>query len=248
MDIQKHDGIGAGDGANNADANRAGASPAPTTQRDSPRKSAYSRGEAGPRRDALPTGIILAGGHSTRMGCDKALLPLPDSPHNTFVAHLVALLTRQCSTVVLVARDAAQATHYAHLAASIVIDATPNIGPLMGIYTGLQAIHTSHALVTAVDMPFIEPALVTFLLTQPLDDHLLVPMVNSIPQVLLAVYPRATLSIIKERLQAGRRDPRSLLTIAPTRFLDEEQLRAIDPSLRSFVNINTPEEYNIPRL
>ena len=112
----------------------------------------------------------------------------------------------------------------------------------MGLASGLQAIQSSHALVTAVDMPFLQSALITFLLSQPLDDRLLVPLVNVTPQVLLAVYPRTVLPLIEERLLAGRRDPRSLLEVAPVRYLEETILRQVDPDLRSFININTPGE------
>jgi molybdopterin-guanine dinucleotide biosynthesis protein A len=188
-------------------------------------------------------GIILVGGRSKRMGRDKAHLPLPGKERVTFVAYLASLLTSQCSEVLLVARDATQAADYALPHVHIVTDQVPDIGPLMGLYTGLSAMHASHALVTAVDMPFVQPAMVTFLLSQPLDNALLVPIVNDIPQVLLAVYPRAALPAIEERLQAGRRDPRSLLDVAKVRYIEEAQLRKVDAELRSFVNINTPEEW-----
>ncbi len=190
-------------------------------------------------------GIILAGGRSTRMGKDKALLPLPDDQSVTFVEHLATLLTSQCSDVVLVVRDTTQAALYKHIGIPIVTDDTPDIGPLMGLYTGLHTIHAPHALVTAVDMPFIQSAMVAFLLSQLLDTTLLMPVVKDIPQVLFAVYPRTILPIIAERLQAGRRDPRSLLDVVPVRFIDEARLKDVDPDLRSFININTPEDYRI---
>jgi molybdopterin-guanine dinucleotide biosynthesis protein A len=65
------------------------------------------------------------------------------------------------------------------------------------------------------------------------------------PQVLLAVYPRAVLPSIEGRLREGRRDPRSLLEVAPVRYIDEAQLRQVDPELRSFINVNTPGELSI---
>ncbi len=190
-------------------------------------------------------GIILAGGQSRRMGRDKALLPLPGADHSSFVAHLAALLSELCREVVLVTRDAAQAAIYApSLPPSVQLasDQIAGVGPLMGLASGLRAIQSSHALVTAVDMPFLQPALITFLLSQPLNDQLLIPLVNAKPQVLLAIYPRIVLPLIEERLRAGRRDPRSLLEVAPVRYLEEMLLRQIDPDLRSFVNINTPGE------
>ena len=197
---------------------------------------------------AHTSGIILAGGRSIRMGRDKASLPLPDDTNTTFVEHLAALLGEHCSEVMLVVRNSAQAALYEHLRLPIVTDAMPDIGPLMGLYSGLHAIQASHALVIAVDMPFVQPEMVAFLLSQPRDDtSLFVPVVNAIPQVLFAIYPRSVLPLIEERLRAGRRDPRSLLEVAPVTYIEEARLREIDPQLRSFVNMNTLADYNAIR-
>ncbi|EFH90286.1 molybdenum cofactor guanylyltransferase [Ktedonobacter racemifer] len=201
-------------------------------------------------------GILLVGGRSRRMGRDKALLPLRmgESPgqfhveaaaiaeQQTFVAYLTSLLRTRCSEVILVARDEEQGRHYALPGVRIVADVEADIGPLMGLYSGLQAIEATHALVAAVDMPFVQPAMLDCLLAQRLDEAIVVPRVEQIPQVLLAVYPRALLPLIEERLRAGRRDPRSLLEKARVHYLEEAQLRRVDPDLRSFVNVNTPEE------
>ena len=192
------------------------------------------------------TGIILAGGSSRRMGKDKALLPLPDNEGVTFVEHLTAMLTTLCSEVLLVARDDLQGASYAHLkGVRILNDRVPGYGPLMGLCSGLSTMHNFHALVVAVDMPFVQPALISFLLDQPLTGSLLVPVVNNIPQVLLSVYPRAILPFIEGRLQEGRCDPRSLLEVAPVHYIDEAQLRQVDPELRSFINVNTPGELSV---
>jgi molybdopterin-guanine dinucleotide biosynthesis protein A len=176
------------------------------------------------------------------MGRDKALLPIPGNRQVTFAQHLADLLTPLCHEVVLVARDAEQGAMCAYAGTRLVADRVAGMGPLMGLYSGLSAIEASHALVTAVDMPFVHPALLSFLLSQDLDDALLMPVVGGVPQVLLAVYPRTVLPVIEERLREGRRDPRSLLKVAAVRYIEEAQLRAIDPQLRSFVNLNTPEE------
>lgn len=192
------------------------------------------------------TGIILAGGSSRRMGTEKALLPLPGNKQLTFVEHLAALLAEQCCQVLLVARDEAQATRYARVAGvRILLDKVPDRGPLMGLYSGLSAMDTaisSHALVMAVDMPLVQAELVAFLLAQPRSDALIVPVVKGVPQVLCAIYPHSVLRLIEQRLQEGRRDPRSLLEVAPVSYIEEAQLREVDPQLRSFINVNTPED------
>ncbi len=177
------------------------------------------------------------------MGRNKALLPLPGEQNVTFVEHLVFLLKECCSETLIVARDQVQAEKYVFSGTRVIVDETPGVGPLMGLYSGLSAISTTRALVVAVDLPCVQPALLSFLLSQPLsNDTLLVPLVDNIPQVLLALYPRSILSLVKEQLLQGRRDVRGLLKVAPVQFVEEAQLRQIDPQLRSFMNVNTPEE------
>lgn len=176
------------------------------------------------------------------MGTNKALLPFPSTQHSTFVEHLACILTPMCAETILVARDTDDAAKYLLPSVRVVTDRVPDHGPLMGLYSGLKAMQAQRALVVAVDMPFVQPALISFLLSQPFSDSLLVPVVNGVPQVLLAVYPRTVLPLIEVCLQQGRRDPRSLLEVAAVQYIEEAQLRLVDPQLRSFVNVNTPEE------
>lgn len=198
------------------------------------------------------TGMILAGGRSQRMGSNKALLPVPDRPSLTFVEHLASLLSSLCSEVLLVARDETSVKGYMplpgeHPSWRLIYDLQPDQGPLMGLYTGLLASFSSHALVLAVDQPFVQPTLLSWLCAFPLTNEALVPRVQGIPQVLLARYPCSILPVVRECLQTGRRDPRALLEKVPVRFLEEEQLRTVDPELRSFVNVNTPEDFQRAR-
>jgi molybdopterin-guanine dinucleotide biosynthesis protein A len=91
-------------------------------------------------------------------------------------------------------------------------------------------------------MPFVAPQLLAFLFSLYHDESMLVPRVNGHPQVTLAIYPRSILPLVDDLIRQGRRDLRSLLEAAPVRYVEEAQLRAVDPSLRSFRGVNTPEE------
>ncbi len=209
--------------------------------------------------------ILLAGGRSRRMGRDKGLLSLSIAENGkdregreqtSFAGQLITTLSPLCRETLLVVRDAPQAAEYAAIVGRddrqqrvrLVMDNVPDIGPLMGLYSGLSAMQPTRALVVAIDMPYVQPALASFLLSQPANtvdctgESLLVPVVDGTPQVLLAVYPRSILAIIEARLQEGRHDPRSLLSVAPVRYIEEAQLRQVDPDLRSFTNINTPAD------
>ncbi len=189
-----------------------------------------------------PAGIILAGGRSQRMGTNKALLPLPGQPSETFLSHLASTLAPLCDEVLVVARDPAQFAPITLPAARMICDEKPGGGPLMGLYSGLNAIQSPAALVIAVDMPFAQPALLAFLLSHYQEDTLLVPVVEGVPQVLLALYPRSILPLIESLLEQGKRAPRALLEVAHVQYMEEAQLREVDPQLRSFVGINTPED------
>lgn len=191
-----------------------------------------------------PAGIILAGGRSQRMGANKALLPLPGQPSETFLSRLTSTLASLCAEVLVVARDPAQFADVPLTlsAARMVFDEKPGGGPLMGLYSGLNAMQSPAALVIAVDMPFTQPALLAFLLSQYQENTLVVPVVKGVPQVLLAIYPRSILPLIEALLKQGKRAPRALLEVAPVRYIEEAQLREVDPQLRSFVGINTPED------
>lgn len=191
-------------------------------------------------------GMILAGGRSRRMGKNKALLPVPGNAAQTFVAYLADLLGQYCPEILLVVQDQASGAVYEQPGllpyTHLVYDEQKDQGPLMGLYSGLKALRAERVLVVGVDMPFIQPSLVEWLLALPLSDSLVVPWVQGVPQVLLALYPRSILPIVETCIEQGRRDLRALLELAPVTYLAEAQLRMVDPQLRSFVNINTPEE------
>jgi molybdenum cofactor guanylyltransferase len=189
-----------------------------------------------------PAGIILAGGRSQRMGTNKALLSLPGQASETFLARLVSTLAPLCAERLIVARDPAQFAHVVLPDTRLVFDEKPGGGPLMGLYSGLNAMQATTALVVAVDMPFVQPALLAFLLDCYKQDTLIVPVVEGIPQVLLALYPRSILPQIETLLRQGKHAPRALLEIAPVHYIEEAQLRQVDPQLRSFVGINTPQD------
>ncbi len=189
-----------------------------------------------------PAAIILAGGRSQRMGTNKALLTMPGQASETFLAHLVSTLAPLCAELLIVARDPTQFAHVALPDTRQVFDEKPGGGPLMGLYSGLNAMQATTALVVAVDMPFVQPALLAFLLDCYQQDTLIVPIVEGIPQVLLALYPRSILPHIETLLQQGKRAPRALLEIAPVQYIEEERLRLVDPQLRSFIGINTSQD------
>ncbi|MFH1618002.1 MAG: molybdenum cofactor guanylyltransferase, partial [Candidatus Margulisiibacteriota bacterium] len=122
-----------------------------------------------------------------------------------------------------------------------VADAIRDIGPLGGIYSGLLASDQERNLVVACDMPSVKAELVQYLCSFN-EGQAIVAKTNGLPQPLLGVYNRNCLSSIKEHIYRKDYKLSSLLQDIDTRYVEEDELKKIDPGLVSFRNINTKEE------
>lgn len=191
------------------------------------------------------SGIVLAGGQSRRMGRDKASLPFGGTSLVTWVARRIGQV---CAEVIVVARDAADC---AGCGAKVISDRWPGWGPLAGLATGLEVVTTRYAAVIACDLPFVEPALLLGLagLARAGWDAI-VPSVSGRAQPLCAVYGRTVGHPAEAILRGGARSLHDLLAAPSLRVcqVPEWTLREWDPALRSFDNINTPEDYERAKL
>jgi molybdopterin-guanine dinucleotide biosynthesis protein A len=198
----------------------------------------HSEGARGSKENRPSTGVILAGGKSSRLGVDKALLQLDGGP--SLIARTVARLLPLVEEIVIVADDGER---FGALPARIVPDLYPGAGSLGGIYTGVAAAANEYSLVVACDMPFLSAAVLYHLLAEPRSFDVLLPrLAGGLTEPLHALYSRACLSPIRRQLEAGRYRIVSFMDEVTVRYVEEPILRRFDPDLRSFVNINTPEE------
>lgn len=106
------------------------------------------------------TAIILAGGQSSRMGTNKAVLPLAGSP---VIERIVAAMKKVTGHIVL---SGGQSTAYAYLGLPVLQDIYPGRGPLAGLHAGLKASSTDWNLVVSCDMPFVNAPLMQYLACQ----------------------------------------------------------------------------------
>jgi molybdopterin-guanine dinucleotide biosynthesis protein A len=188
-------------------------------------------------------GIILAGGSSRRMGEDKTQLLLGD---RTLLAHVIGRVAMVCDPVVVVARSADE---YPDCGVAVVADRWPGGGPLGGLITGLGAVAAPCAAVVAGDLPFVEPAVLAGLLALRAGWDAVVPDVAGLPQPHCAIYAKAAVSVAAAVFDAGGRSLRELLDAPGVRvlYVQDARLREWDPDLRTFLNINTPEDLDLAR-
>ncbi len=185
------------------------------------------------------TAVVLAGGRSSRMGMDKALIQFEGE---TLLARTVRLMRRIFAPVLVAGGDPER---YPDLAATFAPDRLSQRGAVVGLHAALAAAGTTRVFAIACDAPFPNFDLIRHLLTVDPDADWVVPRTAKGLEPLFAVYAQPCRVAIEDILATGRRRISLLAERVATRFVEEEDVRRFDPELRSFININTPGEQAI---
>lgn len=187
----------------------------------------------------VKTAILLAGGQSSRIGRDKTLLELGDE---TLLDRALRRLGQFFPELIVVSNR----PNLALSQAKVVKDRIPHLGPLVGILAGLEASSSSLNLVAAVDMPFVQPAILE-LLVEEAEEDVTCPMLARGPEPLLAVYGKGCLPTIEKHFRRRELKAISFYPEVRVKYVPEERLRKADPDLISFRNINTAEDLRVAR-
>jgi molybdopterin-guanine dinucleotide biosynthesis protein A len=186
------------------------------------------------------TGVILAGGMSTRLGRDKAIEPLAGQP---LIVRVLSMLSGVTDASVVVVNDEHRAAELP-LPEDVVVavDAYPGSGSLGGIFTGLQAADTEWALVVACDMPFLNPALLSRILELRAGHDVVTPVLDGRPEPTHALYSKACLPHMEERLRHNKLKITGFYEKVRVRYIDEDEVDRLDPGRLSFFNVNTEDD------
>ena len=197
----------------------------------------------------MRSGVVLAGGRSTRFGeRDKAVADLAGTPMSRRVADrltdVVDELVVNCRPDQTEAIRAAMSGY--PLEVAYAEDDVPDLGPVAGIRNGLEGVSGTSAFVVACDMPFVDPALVSFLFKR-LDEteaDAVVPRLESgWFQTTQAVY-RVEPMIRACEIALETDNPRILAPLDELDVAVVEEAELTDvTTLESFENINTREEF-----
>lgn len=171
------------------------------------------------------------------MGQPKALLRFDGAP---LIVHLVRRLEQLCTDSVVVA---APEQELPALPSRIVRDDVAYQGPVGGIYYGLQAASQDICFVTSCDAPFLNLRLVEYLMSQIAGYDVVVPFIDDRFQPLHAVYRKAVAPLLKTQLERGELRPIFLYDKVRTRKITEAEIRPFDPEGLSFLNMNSPQDY-----
>jgi len=182
------------------------------------------------------TGVVQAGGKSTRMGGrPKALIQLGG---RSIVERVVAALTPVVDDVLVVTNTPEL---YAFLGLPMVADVYPDHGSLGGIYSGLSAAGEI-AFTVACDMPFLHPEVVRLVVARAGEGDVVIPRVGEQYETMHAAYGKACLPHIEERLRIGRLKIVGFFDRVRVVEIGEAEIaRFRDPAV-AFMNVNTPDE------
>jgi FdhD protein len=191
--------------------------------------------------EKLPiTAAVLAGGRSMRMGVDKTLLSVDGRP---LIARVVDVVGEVCEHTIVVT-NRPESLDGVDLAPEIGVltDEVPYQGPLGGLVTALKEAPDEWVLAVAADMPYVSSAVVHALWDARDGADAVLPVTPDGPEPLLALYSRACLPAARKVLATGRRRLVAMFAELNVVEVPVESLRSVDPELRSFLNVNTPEQ------
>jgi molybdopterin-guanine dinucleotide biosynthesis protein A len=177
--------------------------------------------------------VVLAGGKSQRLGLDKSLLELGGEPILKRILQKLAELSDDRLVV------ANRRQELAHLNVPIIADARPGMGPLGGIYSGLQAMRYERGLFVACDMPFLNVPLLQYMVRQCPEFDVVILRIGHKTEALCAIYSKGCLPAVADLLDHGQTRIVDFFPQVRVHYIERAEVEAFDPEHRSFFNINT---------
>ncbi len=183
------------------------------------------------------TGIILAGGKNLRMGENKAFLIIDGQ---RLIDRTRRLFQELFAEVILVTNSP---LNYLDLNLRMVADLLPGKGALGGIFTGLFYASYTHAFVAACDMPFLNRELISYLINLASKYDIVIPKTEDGLQPLHAIYSQKCLPHMEKLMRQGNLKIIDFFHLVKKREVLTNELQIFDPLLKSFFNVNTPEDW-----
>ncbi|SMC38020.1 molybdenum cofactor guanylyltransferase [Sporomusa malonica] len=184
------------------------------------------------------SGIILAGGRSSRMGRDKTLLSFNNE---TLIERTIKKLSSFVDEIIIASNDTAK---YNFSDFREVPDIYPGMGPLAGMHAGLRAAQNQYSFIVSCDMPLFTVELARYLLERRAGYDVIAPEIQQCWEPLCAVYSRNCITPIEQCLQAGVSQVYQFYPQVRVLKIPESELQTVGNLEELFYNLNTPEDLN----
>lgn len=192
-------------------------------------------------------GVILAGGENRRIPVSKGFLAVEGRP---IIERSIEVLKRIFGAVVISTNTPEK---YFYLGVPLIGDRLTEKGPIIGILSVLAATGEDSLFVVACDMPFVSEKLVRYM-TDIYNEHLgksmddrevdaVIPVFEGKAEPLFGIYRKRVIQTIETMILTGQKGLIAMLDNIHVRYITDAEVKAMDPEGRSFVNINTIEDY-----
>lgn len=185
------------------------------------------------------TAIILAGGKSSRIGSDKdkAMLKLNKK---CLIDIVISKLRHIVGDNIIIVGPPEKYPSYKQ----VVPDIFNQRGLLVGLYSGLKSSASRYNLVVGCDMPFLKVELLQYLRDKIDSNDIIIPRyTKSYIEPLCAIYSKDCLSVMERNIEAGILSIRRIFPYLKVEYIEEKEIKRIDPELNSFFNINFKEDF-----
>ncbi|TDN96221.1 molybdenum cofactor guanylyltransferase [Sunxiuqinia elliptica] len=179
------------------------------------------------------SGIILAGGKSSRMGQDKGLV---DFQGKRMVEYAIDLLSPYCDELLISVNQPG----YENFGLKLVADQYPNFGPIGGLHASLKEAKNEWSLVVGCDMPFLTPEFVELLLSEQINTCGVVPVHERGLEPMAAMYHNSLGPQLETYILKGSLKLQQVFRELPVSFVDVTDLLKQSPKL--FANLNHPSD------
>jgi molybdenum cofactor guanylyltransferase len=182
------------------------------------------------------TGIVLAGGNSSRMGTDKGLMEFEGKK---LIEYPLNLLSSFCSEIIISSNN----DEYRQFGFPVVADEIENAGPAAGLAAALKASSNEWNLVLSCDVPFVNREAIQYLISFAGGGLGTVPSHDGFVEPLIALYHRSFCRVLESDIRSGNRQMNRIIDHPYITFIDFSPLLENHP--RIFDNFNSPGDLKI---
>jgi len=183
------------------------------------------------------TGIILAGGESSRMGQNKALVLWKGRSLLDWVKLAISPICSQ----VLISSNAAPELFYD---SKLIADRYNNIGPIAGIESGLFHADTPHCLIVSCDTPMLSTSMFKYLIDHHEDFDISLAAHDGINEPMIGVYNKSVHTLIRQSIENKNYKPPAIIRQTKWQEVNiHPDLHFYTPDM--FKNMNRPEDLDI---
>ncbi len=187
------------------------------------------------------TGVILAGGKSSRMGTNKSFLRI----NGEYIIERIAKLTSSLFNNVFISTNTPD--EYEFLRLPTIQDIHHGIGPLAGIHSGLLHSTTEKIFVISCDVPLMNKETISFIVDYPIQKNIVIPKADGFIQQLCGIYSKSVVhsieTIVKE--SEDKKKGCRVLELVQREQSEIIEIEKVFPHYKTntFLNMNTLEDY-----